>query len=60
MSENPGDLTLEQQVNLRILAVASKEWSREQVQERLIKLYEQMIVREAMYRDFLKREWGLM
>lgn len=60
MSDNPGDLTLEQQVNLRILAVASKEWSREQVQERLIKLYEQMIVREAMYRDFLKREWGLM
>lgn len=60
MSENPGDLTLEQQANLKILAVASKGWSREQTQERLIKLYEQMIVREVMYRDFLKREWGLM
>ena len=33
--------------------------SREQAQEFLIKLYEQMMLRETMYRHFLKHQWGL-
>jgi hypothetical protein len=33
--------------------------SQEQAQDFLIKLYEQMMVRENMYKAFLKHQWGL-
>jgi hypothetical protein len=33
--------------------------SHEQAQDFLIKLYEQMMVRENMYKSFLKHQWGL-
>jgi hypothetical protein len=33
--------------------------SREQAQDFLVKLYEQMMMRETMYKEFLKHEWGL-
>jgi hypothetical protein len=33
--------------------------SREQAQDFLVKLYEQMVMRENMYKHFLKHQWGL-
>ncbi|NEP26640.1 NblA/ycf18 family protein, partial [Moorena sp. SIO3I6] len=36
-----------------------QKMSREQAQEFLIKLYEQMMMRETMYKEVLKHEWGL-
>jgi hypothetical protein len=33
--------------------------SHEQAQEFLVSLYEQMMVRENMYQQFLKYQWGL-
>ncbi|MBE9012416.1 NblA-related protein, partial [Pseudanabaenaceae cyanobacterium LEGE 13415] len=30
-----------------------------QAQEFLVQLYEQMLMRETMYRHFLKHQWGL-
>jgi hypothetical protein len=33
--------------------------SREQAQQFLVKLYEQMMMRETMYKSFLKHEWGI-
>ena len=41
------------------LAAQVEKMSREQAQDFLIKLYEQMIVRENMYKEFLKHEWGI-
>jgi hypothetical protein len=33
--------------------------SREQAQDFLVKLYEQMMLREATYKNLLKHQWGI-
>lgn len=56
---NPIQLSLEQQFNIRSFETQVQKMSREQAQDFLVKLYEQMIMRETMYKEFLKHEWGL-
>jgi hypothetical protein len=58
MSE-PIQLSLEQQFSLRSFETQVANMSREQAQDFLVKLYEQMIVRENMYKEFIKHQWGL-
>jgi hypothetical protein len=55
----PVELTLEQQFSLRSFETQVSQMSREQAQEFLVKLYEQMVMRENMYKHFLKQQWGL-
>jgi hypothetical protein len=55
----PMEFSLEQQFNLRSFETQVQNMSREQAQEFLVKLYEQMIMRENMYKEFLKHQWGL-
>lgn len=55
----PVELTLEQQFSIRSFETQVQQMSREQAQEFLVKLYEQMLMRESMYRYFLKQQWGL-
>lgn len=55
----PIQLSLEQQFNIRSFETQVQQMSREQAQDFLVKLYEQMIMRENMYKQFLKHEWGL-
>lgn len=55
----PVDLSIEQQFSIRSFETQVHKMSREQAQEFLVKLYEQMIMRENMYKEFLKHEWGL-
>jgi hypothetical protein len=55
----PMQLTLEQQFSLRSFESQVERMSREQAQQFLVKLYEQMMMREAMYKSFLKHEWGI-
>jgi hypothetical protein len=55
----PIELSLEQQFNLRSFETQVEKMSREQAQHFLVKLYEQMMMRETMYREFLKHEWGI-
>ncbi len=52
-------LSLEQQFSLRSFETQVDRMSHEQAQDFLIKLYEQMMLRETMYKHFLKHEWGL-
>lgn len=60
MSDPGGvELTLEQQFNLRSFESQVDRMSREQAQQFLVKLYEQMMLRETMYKKFLKYEWGI-
>jgi hypothetical protein len=56
---NPIQLSLEQQFSIRSFETQVKNMSREQAQDFLVKLYEQMMLRETMYKEFLKHEWGL-
>lgn len=53
------ELSLEQEFSLRSFADQVQQMSREQAQEFLVKLHEQMIFKENMYKFFLKHEWGL-
>lgn len=55
----PVELSLEQQFNIRSFETQVQRMSREQAQDFLVKLYEQMMVRENMYKEFIKHQWGL-
>ena len=55
----PVDLSLEQQFSIRSFESQVQNMSREQAQDFLVKLYEQMVLRENMYKHFLKQQWGL-
>ena len=59
MNQQPVELSLEQQFSIRSFETQVQKMSREQAQEFLIKLYEQMVMRENMYKHFLKHQWGL-
>ena len=55
----PIELSLEQKFSIRSFSDQVQNMSREQAQEFLIMLYEQMIVKENMYKSILKHERGL-
>ncbi|MBD2314002.1 NblA/ycf18 family protein [Desertifilum sp. FACHB-1129] len=57
--DQPIKLSLEQQFSIRSFQTQVQQMSREQAQDFLVKLYEQMVMRETMYKQFLKYEWGL-
>jgi hypothetical protein len=55
----PIELSLEQEFNIRSFSDQVNRMSREQAQEFLVNLYRQMMLKEEMYKHFLKHEWGL-
>ena len=55
----PIKLSLEQQFSIRSFATQVQQMSHEQAQEFLVKLYEQMVVRETTYQELLKHQWGI-
>ncbi|MBF2057013.1 MAG: NblA/ycf18 family protein [Cyanobacterium sp. T60_A2020_053] len=56
---NSAQLSLEQQFNLRSFETQVAQMSQDQARDFLVKLYEEMLVRENMYKDVLKHQWGL-
>ncbi len=55
----PLELSLEQEFSLRSFTDQVQLMSREQAQEFLLMLYQQMMIREMMYQQFLKHEWRI-
>lgn len=55
----PIQLSLEQQFNIHSFATQVKYMSHEQAQDFLVKLYEQMVVKEETYKELLRHQWGL-
>lgn len=53
------ELSMEQEFSLRSFADQVQYMSREQAQDFLVNLYKQMMIKETMYKHFLKHEWGL-
>lgn len=53
------ELSLEQQFSIRSFETQVEKMSVDQAREFLIELYRQMMVRETMYKEFIKHEWGL-
>jgi len=52
-------LSLEQKFNVRSFETQVREMSHEQAQDFLVKLYEQMIMKDNMYQDFIRHQWGI-
>lgn len=53
------ELSLEQQFELRSFEVQVQTLSREEAQQRLIDLCEQMMLRENLYNQMLRDKWGI-
>lgn len=52
-------LSLEQEFNQQLFANQVQNLSREQAQEILVQLHEQMMIRENLYQKILKDAWGI-
>jgi hypothetical protein len=59
LSTETVELTLEQKFNLRSFETQVERMSHKQAQEFLVRLYEQMLIKEAMYKLLLKHQWGI-
>lgn len=55
----PTELSLEQEFQLKSFANQVQHMSREQAQEFLIMVHRQMIIKEKMYQDFINHELNL-
>lgn len=55
----PSELSLEQQFSLQAFRSQVSQMSQDQAKDFLVKLYEQMMVRETLYKEFLKQQWGI-
>jgi len=55
---NPIELSLEQEFSIRSFETQVEQMSQDQAKEFLVRLYEQMIVQETMYKQFIKSQWG--
>ncbi len=55
----PTELTMEQQFSLASFNAQVSRMSHEQAKDFLMFLYQQMLVKETMYKHFLKHEWNL-
>ena len=55
----PIKLSLEQQFNIRSFETQVQDMSLEQAQDFLVKLYQQMVMREATYKELLKHHWDI-
>ena len=53
------NLSLEEELQLKIFTDRVQYMSREQAQEFLIELHRQMVIKEKMYQFFIKQEWNL-
>ena len=53
------NLSLEQKFNIRSFETQVKAMSHEQAQEFLVKLYEQMIMKDNLYQNFIRHQWGI-
>jgi hypothetical protein len=57
--DQPMELPLEKQFSVRSFETQVRQMNLQQAQECLVELYEQMLVRETLYQEFLKHKWGL-
>jgi hypothetical protein len=56
---NQNKLSLEQEFSLRKIADQAKDLSRQQAQELIIELQRQMMIKDNLYKQLIKHEWGI-
>ncbi len=57
--DKPIELSMEKQFSIRSFQSQVERMNLEQAQDFLVELYEQMLMREVMYQEFVKHQWGL-
>jgi len=57
--DNHIELPLEKQFSIRSFEATVQKMNLEQAQEFLVELYEQMLIKETLYQQFLKQQWGI-
>lgn len=57
--DKPMELSLEKQFSIRSFEATVQKMNLEQAQEFLVELYEQMLVKEMLYQQFMKQQWGI-
>lgn len=55
----PATLSLEQQLQLRLIADRVLSMTQVEAQAALLEVYEQMLVKDTMYKEMLKQKWGI-
>ena len=53
------ELSLEKQFNIRSFETTVRKMNLQQAQDFLVELYEQMLIKETLYQQFLKQQWGI-
>ena len=56
---NANSLTLEQQFNLRKVADQTKALSQQQAHELIVELQRQIMIKDNLYKEITKHEWGI-
>lgn len=60
MSNKPSvELSLEQKFNIRAFEAYVKELPEEEAKKRLVDLFEEMLVKDIIYKELIKKEWGI-
>jgi len=57
--DKPIELSLEQEFSLRSFRDKVALLNKEQAQDFLVKLYEQMLLRETIYRQLIRNQWDI-
>lgn len=55
----PPMLTMEQQFQIQKLRMAVKEWDNKKLQELLIDITIQLYIKDNLYKELIKKKWGL-
>ncbi|NEP45315.1 MAG: NblA-related protein [Okeania sp. SIO2H7] len=53
------ELPLEKQFSIRSFETTVRKMNLQQAQDFLVELYEQMLIKETLYQQFLKQQWGI-
>lgn len=56
---NQNHLSLEQEFNLKKIATQAQALSQQQAQELIVELQRQMMIKDNLYKQLIKQEWGL-
>ncbi|MGL5796252.1 MAG: NblA/ycf18 family protein [Waterburya sp.] len=56
---NQNNLSLEQEFSLKKIATQTQSLSQQQAQELIVELQRQMMIKDNLYKQLIKQEWGI-
>ncbi len=56
---NQNNLSLEQEFSLKKIATQTQSLSQQQAQELIVELQRQIMIKDNLYKQLIKQEWGI-